>query len=169
MEGIRGAAAMRRGIGQRIDDFQLFDDRARPSVRNDQRQRIFMFRTDVNEMDVEPVDLGDELWQGVQSCFDLAPVVICRPIPRERLSGRELYSLGCIGNRLSFGPLGRVDAPAQIGQVRLRNLYLKPTDSIFGSCLLVAFWCGTGVGHSVLLFLVVWISPLMLRWIRVVI
>ena len=54
------------GIGQRIDDLHLLDDRAGPAVRDDHRQRIFMLRADVNEMNVEPVDLGDELRQGVQ-------------------------------------------------------------------------------------------------------
>jgi len=43
MERSGCATAMRRGIGQRIDDLHLFDDRAGPSVRNDQRQRIFVF------------------------------------------------------------------------------------------------------------------------------
>ena len=62
---------MCRGIGKWIDDLQLLDDRAGPSVRDDERQRIFVFRTDVNEMNVQPIDLGDELRQGVQSCLDL--------------------------------------------------------------------------------------------------
>ena len=61
MERIRCAPAMRGGIGQRIDDLQLLDDRAGPSVRDDERQRIVMLRTDVNEMNVQPIDLGDEL------------------------------------------------------------------------------------------------------------
>jgi hypothetical protein len=34
-------------------------------VRNDQRQRIFVFRTNVNEVNFQPVDLGHELRQGV--------------------------------------------------------------------------------------------------------
>ena len=41
---------MGRGIGERINDLQLFDDRAWPPVRDDQRQGIFVFRTNVNEM-----------------------------------------------------------------------------------------------------------------------
>jgi hypothetical protein len=51
------------------------------------------FRTDVNEMNVQSVDLGDELRQGVQFCLDLAPVILCRPIARQRLHRRELHSL----------------------------------------------------------------------------
>ena len=56
---------MCRRIGKWIDDLQLLDDRAGPSVRDDERQRIFMFRTNVNEVDVQPIDLGDELRQGL--------------------------------------------------------------------------------------------------------
>src|SRR6476661_10503963 len=48
------------GIGQRIDDLHLLDDRTRPAVGDDERQRIFMFRMDVNEVNLEPIDLGDE-------------------------------------------------------------------------------------------------------------
>ena len=46
---------MRRGIGQRIDNLHLFDDRARPPVRHDQRQRILMFRANVNKVDVQHI------------------------------------------------------------------------------------------------------------------
>ena len=129
---------MCRGIGQRIDDLHLLDDRAGPSVRDDQRQRIFVFRTDVNEVNVQPIDLGDELRQGVQFCLDLAPVVLCRPIARERLHRRELHALRCICNRFPFRPLCRVDAPAQFGEFRFRNIHLKRANRILVSCLLAA-------------------------------
>ena len=80
---------MRRRIGQRIDDLQLLDDRAGPPVRDDDRQRVRMFRTNVDEMNVQPVDRRDELRQGVQPRLDLAPVVIRLPIARElRASSR---------------------------------------------------------------------------------
>src|SRR5713101_1512739 len=84
-----------------------------------------MFRTNVNEMNVQPIDLGYELRQGVQFRLDLAPVVICRPIARQRLNRRELYSLGCICNRFSFRPLRRLDAPAQFGQFGFRNIHME--------------------------------------------
>ena len=45
------------GFGQRIDDFQLLDDRAGPSVRDDQRQRVRVLRADVNEVNVDAIDL----------------------------------------------------------------------------------------------------------------
>src|SRR5579862_3649814 len=87
-----------------------------------------MLRADVNEMNVQPIDLGDELRQGVQFCLDFAPVVFRRPIARQRLHGCKLYSLGRIGDRLSFRPSRRVDAPAQFGKIRLRNVYGKRTN-----------------------------------------
>src|ERR1700736_6109101 len=97
---------MGRGIRERIDDLQLLDDRTGPTVRNDERQCIFMFRTNVNEMNIQPIDLGDELRHGVQSCLALAPVVFRAPIARERLSRRELYALGCICYRFPLWPSG---------------------------------------------------------------
>jgi hypothetical protein len=40
MEGILRARAAGGWVGQRLDDLQLLDDRSRPSVRDDQRQRV---------------------------------------------------------------------------------------------------------------------------------
>ena len=68
MESVRCLAAMRRGIGQGIDDLQLLDDRAGPSVRDDERQRVFVLRTNVKEMNVDPIDLGENCG----SAFSLA-------------------------------------------------------------------------------------------------
>src|ERR1700685_1487542 len=101
-------------------------------------------------MNVEPIDLGYEIRQSTQFRLDLAPVVICPPIARECLDGRELYSLGCICNRFPFRPLRCVDAPAQFGKFSFRNVYMKRADSILVS-LLAALLCSTGVGHRVLL------------------
>ncbi len=152
MERIRCISAVCGGIGQRIDDLHLFDDRAGPSVRDDERQRIFVLRTHVNEMNVESIDLGHELRQGVQLRLALAPVVVCRPIARELLNRRELHALRCIRDRFPFGPLGRVDAPAQFGKFRFRNIHrMKRTNRILVSCLLAGLLCCTGCGHGVLL------------------
>jgi hypothetical protein len=58
---IRCFPAMRRGIGQRLDNLQLLNDRARPPVRDDQRQRVLMPGANVNEVNVQPIDLGNEV------------------------------------------------------------------------------------------------------------
>ena len=77
------------GIGERADDLQLLNERAWPAVRNDDRKGVRMFRTHVNEVDVEPVDLGDELRQGIEPRLDVPPIVLSRPVPRELLNRRE--------------------------------------------------------------------------------
>src|SRR5215831_20056716 len=83
MESVRCACAICCGISERIDDLQLFDDRTGPSVRDDHGQRVFMVRANVNEMDVEPVDLGDELRKSVKFYLAFAPIVFFAPIARE--------------------------------------------------------------------------------------
>jgi hypothetical protein len=45
---------MRRGIGERLDDLQLLDDRARPPVCDDQRERILVLGAGVDEVMSSP-------------------------------------------------------------------------------------------------------------------
>ena len=85
VEGVLRAAAEGRGVGERADELDLLEDRAGPAVRDDDRQRALVLRTHVDEVDVEPVDLGDELRQGVELRLALAPVVVRRPVAREVL------------------------------------------------------------------------------------
>src|ERR1700756_4002777 len=110
-----------------------------------------MLRADVNEMNVQPVDLGNELREGVHFCIDLAPVILRRPIARECLNRSELHSLRFIRYRFPLRPLCCVDAPAQFGQVRLRNIHMKRANCISVSCWLTALWCSDGLGHGVIL------------------
>src|ERR1700675_2280597 len=101
-------------------------------------------------MNVEAIYLGDELRQGIQSRLAFAPVVFRAPIARERLSRRELYTLRCICDRFPFGPLCRVNTPAQFGKLRFRKIHLlKRTNTI---CLLAAPLSTGGLGHHVLLW-----------------
>src|SRR5439155_2492175 len=103
-------------------------DRTRPAVRDDKWQRIWMFGTNVDEVNVHAINLGDELRQGVQFGFYLAPVVICRPIPRELLHRRELHTLRCVRDRFPSRPLGGVYAPAKIGEGRFWNVDMERAD-----------------------------------------
>jgi hypothetical protein len=66
----------------------------------------------------------------VQSCLALAPVVFRAPIAGERLNRRELYALSRICDRLSFRPLCIVDAPAQFGKFRLRNIHMERPNGV---------------------------------------
>src|SRR6059058_4361192 len=129
IESVRRTRAMRRGIGQWIDNLQRLDHRAGPSVRDDEWQRMFMLRPNVNEMNVESIDLGHELREGLQFRLALAPVVICRPIAREFLNRRKLYALRLICDGLLFGPARGGDASAQVGEVLFRNVDAEGADS----------------------------------------
>ncbi len=129
MERVRRARAVGRRIGERLDDLQLLDDRARPSVRDDQRQRVLVPGADVDEVNVKPVDLGYEIRQGVQFRLALAPVIVRPPVARELLHHRERYALRVVGDRLTLGPPGRVYASAQLGKLRLRKTDLKRANS----------------------------------------
>src|SRR6185312_16075321 len=112
MESVRRAPAVLRGIGERTDDLQLFNGGAGPSVRDDERQRVLMGGANMNEMDVDPVDLGDEVPEGRKALLELAPVVICRPIAGQRLDRLELHALGKV--RFAVRPSRRLDAAAQV-------------------------------------------------------
>ena len=102
MESVSCGPSMRRGIGQRVDDPELFNDRAGPAMRDDQRQRILVFRANVDEMNVQPIDLGDELRQRVEPRLDLAPIVLRSPVARDLLDRCELDALRFICDLVSL-------------------------------------------------------------------
>jgi hypothetical protein len=114
VESIRRGRTLRRGIGKRLNDLDLLDDRAGPAVRDDHRQRVFMLRAHVDEVNVEPVDLGNEIRQGIEPGLNLAPVVVLRPIAGEFLHRCKLHALRCVLDRFLLGPVRRLDATPEI-------------------------------------------------------
>ena len=70
----------------------------------------------MSELDVEAIDLGDELRQGIQLRLGLAPVVIRSPIADERLDPGQLHALGLIGDGLPVGPTGGGDAATEVDE-----------------------------------------------------
>jgi len=64
-------------------------------------------------MNVEPIDLGDEVRQGVQLRLAPAPVAFLPPILRELLDRLERHALRSIRDRFPFRPPGAL--------MRLRN------------------------------------------------
>src|SRR3989449_8087444 len=127
---------------------------------DDNRQRILFFRTDVNEMDVQPIDLGDELRIAIELRLDLAPIVFRRPIAGELLHRRERHALREIGDGLFFGPPRRFDPLAEIREVLVRGVKLEGADGVCcglswgverrhgaGHCGLLASSRGRNQGH----------------------
>ena len=95
---------------------------------NEERQRILVIRTNVNEMDVEAIDLGDEVRQGLQLLLALAPVVLFRPVAREGLHRRESWALRVILDGLPLGEARGGDTRPQVLEVRLGRLDRERTD-----------------------------------------
>ena len=58
-------------------------------MQDKQRQRVWFGRTDMQEMDILPVNFGDELWKLVQASLLRAPIVACAPIIDQFSSGRR--------------------------------------------------------------------------------
>ena len=132
---------MRGRIGEGADGLEQFDDRARPAVRHDQRQRVLVRRLHVDEVDVQPVDLGLELRQRVQSRFAPAPVVLGRPVAGELLCCCQLHALGPIGDEFLGRPTSRIDAAAQFLDLAFRDVDSERAD--LGLCA-----CARGVTHD---------------------
>ena len=88
-----GASAVRGRVGEWADALEQLDHRAGPAVGHDQGQRVLVSRLDVNEVDVDAVDLGRELRQGVELRLGLAPVVVVLPVVRELVQRRQLHAL----------------------------------------------------------------------------
>jgi hypothetical protein len=76
-------------------------------MRDDQRKRILVTRTDVDEVNVHPIDVGHELRQGIQLRFGLTPVVAAAPVPNQPLELGQLRTLRLIGDSLLVGPACR--------------------------------------------------------------
>src|SRR5687767_13411150 len=102
-------------------------------------------------MNVEAVDLGEEIGVRVQLRLDLAPVVIGRPIPRERLNEGELHALRNIGDGFLLRESRRRDAPAHFVEFRVCSLETKRANRGLVSSLLGASFGNSGWCHADLL------------------
>jgi hypothetical protein len=117
MEGILRTPAMGGRIRERVDHLEEFQNGSRPAMSQDQRQCVRMPGANVNEMNVEPVDLGQELRQGIQPCLDPPPTVLRSPIAGQFFDGRQLDALRLIPDGLPVGPSRRNDPPTEIGEI----------------------------------------------------
>jgi hypothetical protein len=97
-------------------------------VIDDERQRVSVLGTNVDEVNAEPVDLGDELGERVQRRLAPTPVVLGRPIASEFLNHRERHALRLIVDRLLLGPLRGRDASTEVVQGLVWNVDLERTN-----------------------------------------
>jgi hypothetical protein len=130
MERILRTSAMRGWICERLRGVQQLDDGARPAVRHDERHGIGVTRPHVRELDVEPVDPGDELRHAIEPCLDLAPVVLRLPVTRDLLERGELHALRLVGDDLPVGPARGRQPPPQVDERRLGDLDAEWPDHV---------------------------------------
>src|SRR3954447_2307189 len=99
----------------------------------------------MDEVDVEPVGLGDELRQGVQPGRAPLPVVVGRPVAREILHRRERHALRVVVDGLPLGPARCRDTPAEVLEGFVRKVDVEGPD------LGGARWLFGGDRHAALL------------------
>ena len=127
-ERVGRGPAVCSGVGQRTDHLQLLDDRTGPAVGDDDRQGVRVLRLHVDEVDVEPVDVRDEIGIGEDLRLGAAPIVTVRPMIGELLHCREPDALRVVVHRLPVGPLGRLDPALEVGEFLIRCTIFERTD-----------------------------------------
>ena len=95
---------------------------------DDQRQGIFMFRPNMDEVDVQPVDLSDKLRHRIELRLDLPPVVVRLPIVHELLQDGQRHALRFIRDGLLVGPPCGRQAAAKVDEVLVGNIDAERTD-----------------------------------------
>jgi hypothetical protein len=138
MERVGRLAAVSGRVDQRPDDLEELDDRPWPAVVEDKRQRISLRRTDVEEVDLEPVDLGAELGQRVQARLARPPVVTVGPVRAQLLQVGKRDALRPVVDRLAVRPAGAVKALTKIVELCLRNLDPERRDLVGHLALMFA-------------------------------
>src|ERR1700729_3467997 len=92
------------GIAERADDLHELHERSRPSVRENDRQRVPVRRVYMDEVNAKPVDLGAVLGEGVDASFEPAPVMLVAPVGDQRLGLLEGYALRPVADGFLLRP-----------------------------------------------------------------
>ena len=103
VERVLRIAAVRPRIGERADDVEELDNRSRPSVRDDQRERVGLGRTRVEEVHARAVDLGEEVVERVEPRLGPSPVVLVAPVREQLGEVAELHAVVPAGVGDLFG------------------------------------------------------------------
>ena len=128
MERVGRVAAERGRVGQRLEHLVELDDRSRPPVRQDQRQRVVVGRTHMHEVDVEPVDLGHVLVEAVQLRFARPPVVAVGPVRRDLADVPERDALRPVVDDLGVSPSSVAKTGAEVLEVAVGDVDRERSD-----------------------------------------
>src|SRR5437899_978292 len=122
MERVLRLPPVAGGIAERPDDLHELHERSRPSVRENDGQRVPVRGAHVDEVNAEPVDLGAVLREGVQASLELAPVVLVAPVGDQRLSLLERYALRPVTHGFPLRPPRGRQPTLEIVECLLRYL-----------------------------------------------
>ena len=89
---------------------------------------VLVLRAHVDEVDLDPVDLGRELRKRVQPVLDPSEVVVRHPVAGELLQRLELDALRAVFDQFLAGPARRLDPPAHVVDSLLGNLDVEGPD-----------------------------------------
>src|SRR5262249_9704492 len=85
-------------------------------MRNEKWQGVFMLRANLDEMNIEAVDFGLEIRDGIQTRLDFPPVVFGAPMVQDLLDGLERDALRKVGDGLLVRQARNRKALLEIGQ-----------------------------------------------------
>src|SRR5947209_10295357 len=88
----------------------------------------------MDEVDVEPVDVGDEVRIGKEVRLGTTPVVVVGPIIGELAHRRELHALGVVIDGLALRPSRRRYAPLEVGEFRIARTIMERTNGAVAAC-----------------------------------
>jgi hypothetical protein len=97
-------------------------------MRNDQRQRILVLRLHMDEVDVEPIDVGDEVGITIDPRLDLPPVVLLQPVIGELLDRIEPDALRVVVDGLALGPSRRGNPALEVVELVVRGMIAERPD-----------------------------------------
>ncbi len=82
----------------------------------------------MDEVNVEPVDLRDEVRVVVEPRLDLAPVIIGCPMVGELPHRRQLHALRVVVDRFAVGPSRCDNPPLKVRQLLIGGFVLERPD-----------------------------------------
>src|SRR5580704_9585597 len=94
----------------------------------DDRERTFVFRARVDEVDPDAVQGRAKLRERVQRPFRAPPIIIPSPVVRERADPCQRYTLGPVRYGFLVRPASSGKSPFQIVQCRPWHIHLKRCD-----------------------------------------
>jgi hypothetical protein len=132
VEGVGGVAAVGARIGERSDQVDVLDKRARIAMGEDQWQSMRLGRLHVKEVDRLPVDDGGELWKGVELRFLRPPVEARTPVVDEVLQVVAGNAAAPATSGELLGQAGVRQSIVEVGKIGVRDIDPKRLQGVGG-------------------------------------